>query len=328
MAKKVALITGVTGQDGSYLAEMLLAKGYEVHAIVRPEAVNAAATRFWRIAGFVDKIRLHQGSMDNYAHFLGVVETVKPHECYHLAAESFVSYRFDDEFAAFNTNINGTMHILAALRRAAPECRFYFAGSSEMFGKAKEAPQNEQTPFNPRSLYGISKVAGFHLVRNYRESNQIFACSGILFNHESPRRGMEFVTRKITVAAARIQAGKEKKLFLGNLDAQRDWGCSFDYVNAMWLMLQQEKPDDYVVATGITHSIRDFLSLAFGCLGLSWEDYVEVDARFYRPSEAVPLKGDHTKARDVLGWAPVTSFEALVEMMVRADVDRVAQGIL
>jgi GDPmannose 4,6-dehydratase len=265
---KRALITGINGQDGSYLAELLLDKGYEVHGIVRGDALKEVSTRLFRLNSMLDRITLHPGSLDNYETILSIVNTIKPQECYHLAAESFVSYCFDNEFSSINTNINGTLHILSALRYAAPQCRFYFAGSSEMFGKVQHSPQDETTPFCPRSLYGISKVAGFHLTRNYRDSNKMFACSGILFNHESPRRGMEFVTRKITVAAARIKAGKEKKLLLGNLDARRDWGYSKEYVKAMWLMLQQDQPDDYVVATNKTHTVREFLAVAFDCAGL------------------------------------------------------------
>jgi len=249
---KRALITGITGQDGSYLAEFFLEKGYEVHGIVRRVAIEDPEHRLWRIRHIIDKIVLHAASMESYASIFNVVDKLRPDECYHLAAQSFVSYSFEDEFSTINTNINGTHFVLSAIKEKAPECKFYFAGSSEMFGLAKETPQNENTPFHPRSPYGISKVAGFDLTRNYREAYNLFACSGILFNHESPRRGFEFVTRKISNAVAKIKLGLSNELKLGNLEAKRDWGYAGDYVKAMWLMLQEDKPDDYVIATGET----------------------------------------------------------------------------
>jgi GDPmannose 4,6-dehydratase len=255
---KKALITGITGQDGSYLAEFLLEKGYAVHGMVRRVAIADPEHRLWRIKHLLDTIVLHSASLESYASIFGVVEKVQPDECYHLAAQSFVSYSFDDEFSTINTNINGTHHVLSAIKNRAPDCRVYFAGSSEMFGHAVETPQHEQTPFHPRSAYGISKVAGFDLTRNYREAHHLFACSGILFNHESPRRGFEFVTRKITSAVAKIKRGLSKELRLGNLEAKRDWGYARDYVQAMWLMLQQDQPDDYVIATSVSHSVREF----------------------------------------------------------------------
>src|SRR5258706_8995988 len=258
-----ALITGITGQDGSYLAELLLAKGYEVHGMVRRVAIEDPEHRLARIESIRPRVTLHAASLESYASIHQVVSKVLPEECYHLAAQSFVSYSFDDEFSTLNANINGTHFLLAAVKNLAPACRFYFAGSSEMFGKAEEAPQTERTRFHPRSTYGISKVAGFDLTRNYREAYQVHASSGILFNHESPRRGFEFVTRKITSGVARISAGKSKELRLGNLDAKRDWGHAREYVQAMWLMLQQAEPDDYVVATGQTHTVREFVELAF-----------------------------------------------------------------
>ena len=247
---KKALITGINGQDGSYLAELLLEKGYEVHGVVRRVALEDTTRRLGRIAHLLDRVKLHAASIESYPSIFNVIRAVRPHECYHLAAQSFVSYSFDDEFSTFNTNINGTHFILAALKDEAPQCRFYFAGSSEMFGKVDEAPQTETTRFHPRSAYGISKVAGFEITRNYREAYQIHASSGILFNHESPRRGYEFVTRKITSGLVEILAGKSKQIHLGNLEAKRDWGHSRDYVEAMWLMLQQDQPDDYVLADG------------------------------------------------------------------------------
>src|SRR5437016_1374711 len=272
MAKRVALITGITGQDGSYLAELLLEKGYSVHGIVRRVALEDPEHRLSRLHPFRPQVTLHAASLESYASIHQVVAKVQPDECYHLAAQSFVSYSFDDEFSTLNTNINGTHYLLAAVKNLAPGCRFYFAGSSEMFGKAEEAPQTERTRFHPRSTYGISKVAGFDLTRNYREAYGLHASSGILFNHESPRRGYEFVTRKITAGIAAILAGKAHELRLGNLEARRDWGYAPDYVEAMWQMLQQETPDDYVVATGETHSVREFTDMAFALAGLRYQD--------------------------------------------------------
>src|SRR5450631_3612436 len=281
MPAKCALITGITGQDGSYLAELLLAKGYEVHGMVRRVALEDPEHRLARLGAVRDRIKLHAASLESYASIFQAVSAVVPHECYHLAAQSFVSYSFDDEFSTLNANINGTHFLLAAVKNAAPHCRFYFAGSSEMFGKAEAVPQNERTPFHPRSSYGISKVCGFELTRNYREAYGLHASSGIMFNHESPRRGYEFVTRKITSAVAQIRAGKARDLRMGNLEAKRDWGHAADYVEAMWRMLQQEQPDDYVVATGETHSVREFAELAFSFAGLDYRDHVVIDPQFY-----------------------------------------------
>lgn len=328
MAKK-ALITGITGQDGSYLTELLLDKGYEVHGIVRRVALEDQEHRLWRIRHLLDnkKLVLHPASLESYASIFNVVDKVKPHECYHLAAQSFVSYSFEDEFSTINTNINGTHFVLSALRERAPKCRFYFAGSSEMFGLAKESPQNELSHFHPRSPYGISKVAGFDLTRNYREAYDLFACSGILFNHESPRRGFEFVTRKISNAVAKIKLGLAKELKLGNLEAKRDWGFAGDYVEAMWLMLQQSKPDDYVIATGETHSVRDFAVEAFKCVDLNWQNYVVVDKLFFRPAEVNLLLGDYNKAKKILLWQPKVDFKGLVKMMVESDLERLKNKI-
>ncbi len=320
--KKRALITGITGQDGSYLTEFLLAKGYEVHGIVRRVALEDTEHRLWRIRHLLGKVTLHPGSLESYASVFKIVESIKPHECYHLAAQSFVSYSFEDEFTTINTNINGTHYILSAIKEKAPQCRFYFAGSSEMFGQVKEVPQNEDTPFHPRSPYGISKVAGFDLTRNYREAYGLFACNGILFNHESPRRGFEFVTRKISVGVAKIKNGLTDSLVLGNLDAKRDWGYSSDYIIAMWLMLQQDEPDDYVIATGETHSVREFVQIAFACAGLNWKKYVKIDDSFYRPAEVHLLIGDYRKAARKLKWHPKVKFRELVEMMVNADIEK------
>lgn len=320
--KPRALITGITGQDGSYLAELLLEKGYEVHGIVRRVAFEDPDRRLWRIKPILEKITLHSASLESYASIFKVVEKVDPRECYHLAAQSFVSYSFEDEFSTINTNINGTHFMLSAIKEKAPRCKFYFAASSEMFGKAKVAPQDESTPFHPRSPYGISKVAGFHLSMNYREAYDLFVCNGILFNHESPRRGYEFVTRKITTTAAKIKLGQAKELKLGNLDAQRDWGFAGEYVQAMWLMLQQDEPDDYVIATGSTQSVREFAKNAFAALGLNYEDYVVVDKNLFRPAEVVLLMGNYEKANKRLGWKPTVAFKDLVGMMVEADLER------
>jgi len=322
MAKKTtrkALITGITGQDGSYLAELLLEKGYEVHGMVRRVALEDPQHRLFRINHIAARLKLHSASLESYASVFDLLQKVKPDECYHLAAQSFVSYSFEDEFSTINTNINGTHFVLSALKHVAPECRFYFAASSEMFGKVAETPQTEKTVFHPRSPYGISKVAGFDLTRNYREAYGLHASSGILFNHESPRRGYEFVTRKITNAAARIKLGLTKELRLGNLDALRDWGYAKDYVEAMWLMLQQPTPEDYVIATGETHSVREFLEEAFSYAGLDWRQHVETDPRYLRPAEVDLLLGDASKARAKLGWQPKMKFKDLVRLMVDED---------
>src|SRR5713101_426173 len=301
MSARKALISGITGQDGSYLAEWLLAKGYEVHGVVRRVAIEDPEHRLARLDTIREQIKLHAASLESYASIHQVVAKVMPDECYHLAAQSFVSYSFDDEFSTLNANINGTHYLLAALKNLAPNCRFYFAASSEMFGKAEEVPQTERTRFHPRSTYGISKVAGFDLTRNYREAYGMHASSGILFNHESPRRGYEFVTRKITSGVARIAAGRSKELRLGNLDAKRDWGHAREYVEAMWLMLQAPAPDDYVIATGEAHSVREFCEVAFAEANLDYREHVVVDERFYRPAEGDLLIGDASKARKALG---------------------------
>lgn len=321
MAKK-ALITGITGQDGSYLAEFLLDKGYEVHGIVRRVALEDPEHRTWRINHILNRLHIHSASLESYSSVFKVVEKIKPDETYHLAAQSFVSYSFDDEFSTMNTNVNGTHAILSTVKEIVPKSRFYFAGSSEMFGVAPVSPQKEDTPFYPRSSYGISKLAGFHLTRNYREAYNMYACSGILFNHESPRRGFEFVTRKITDSVAKIKLGLSGELHLGNLDAKRDWGFAGDYVRAMWMMLQQQEPDDFVIAMGETHTVQEFIELAFGRVGLDWKKYVKTDQRLFRPAEIYELKGDCAKAYKKFGWQPTVSFKELVYMMVDADLAR------
>jgi len=315
------LISGITGQDGSYLVEFLLEKGYEVHGIVRRVALEDPDHRMWRIRHLLNDIELHCGSLESYPSLFKIVGKVKPDECYHLAAQSFVSYSFEDEFSTFNTNINGTHYMLSSVKELAPHCRFYFAGSSEMFGKARQTPQNESTPFYPRSPYGITKVVGFELTRNYREAYSLHASTGILFNHESPRRGYEFVTRKITHHVAKIKLGLAKEVHLGTLDAKRDWGHAREYIKAMWLMLQQEKPGDYVIATGQSHSVREFVEKAFIHVGLNYRDYVVVDPKFLRPAEVDLLVGDAGKAREVLDWSYHYTFDELVREMVDADLE-------
>jgi len=290
-----------------------------VHGIVRRVALEDPEHRLSRLDPVRERIQLHAASLESYASIHQVVAKVQPDECYHLAAQSFVSYSFDDEFSTLNTNINGTHYLLAAVKNLAPKCHFYFAGSSEMFGHADEAPQNERTRFYPRSTYGISKVAGYDLTRNYREAYGMHASSGILFNHESPRRGYEFVTRKITSGVARIVAGKSSTLALGNLEAKRDWGHAREYVEAMWLMLQQPEPDDYVIATGETHSVRDLVELAFSEVGLDYRKYVVSDPDLFRPAEVNLLLGNSAKARAKFGWQPKIRFEELVREMIHED---------
>jgi GDPmannose 4,6-dehydratase len=326
MGKK-ALITGITGQDGSYLAEYLISLGYEVHGIVRRVALEAPEQRFSRIYHLLDKLMLHPANLESYPSIFQVVSKHDFDECYHLAAQSFVAESFADGFSTLSTNINGVHYVLAALHQLRPNCKFYFAGSSEMFGKVRETPQRETTPFYPRSPYGISKVAGFELTRNYRESYGLFCCSGILFNHEGPRRGFEFVTRKISSTAARIKRGLTSELRLGNLEARRDWGHAADYVRAMHMMLQHSEPDDYVIAMGESHTVREFCELAFAELGLDYQQYVKIDERFVRPAEVDALVGDASKARRILGWQPTYTFPELVKEMVRADLAAVDESL-
>lgn len=322
--KKKALITGITGQDGSYLAEHLLGLDYEVHGIVRRVALEQPEHRLGRLKAVLDQVKIHPANLDSYPSIFHVVSREQFDECYHLAAQSFVAESFADGFSTMSTNINGTHYVLAALRELQPKCKFYFAGSSEMFGKVRETPQRESTPFHPRSPYGISKCAGFQLTVNYREAYDMFCCNGILFNHESPRRGLEFVTRKITNGVARIKAGMATELRLGNLDAKRDWGHAKDYVRAMHLMLQQPTPDDYVVATGETHSVKELCELAFSEAGLDYKNYVKIDQSVYRPAEVDLLIGDASKAQSVLKWQPSVDFSGLIKEMVRADLAALA----
>ncbi|MDP6093765.1 MAG: GDP-mannose 4,6-dehydratase [SAR324 cluster bacterium] len=326
MKKKTVLITGITGQDGSYLAEYLLSLGYEVHGIVRRVALEDPTHHFWRLQKVLDQLILHSGSLESFPTLFKIMREVQPDECYHLAAQSFVSVSFEDEFSTMQTNINGTHYLLAALKEACPNCRFYFAGSSEMFGKVEETPQSETTRFHPRSVYGLTKVAGFELTRNYRESYNLFTCTGILFNHESPRRGYEFVTRKISSTAARIKLGMEKIMLLGNIEAKRDWGFAGEYVEMMHAMLQQDDPEDFVIGTGETHTVREFLEVVFGELNLNYQDYLVIDKKFYRPAEVDILVADPLKAQEKLGWKSKMNFEELALQMVRNDYDILKKG--
>ena len=318
---KRALITGITGQDGSYLADLLLEKGYEVHAIVR----RASSTNYWRIAHLLDRIVLHPGDLLDQLSLIKVIDEVRPAELYNLAAMSFVPASWDQPMLTGEFNAQGVTRVLEAVRQVDTSIRIYQSSSSEMFGKVREVPQTELTPFYPRSPYGVSKVYGHYITVNYRESYDLFAVSGILFNHESPRRGLEFVTRKVTDGVARIKSGLADSLSLGNLDAHRDWGFAGDYVRAMWLMLQQARADDYVIATGKSHSVRELVQVAFGHAGLDWQKHVKTDPKFLRPAEVDLLIGDPSKARTELGWTPEVDFEGLVKMMVDADVERYRQ---
>ncbi len=315
-----ALITGLTGQDGSYLAESLLAKGYEVYGLVRRSSNDPMD----RVRHIKDDIHVLAGDMSDQASLIDAVEESRPDEVYNLAAQSFVGDSWREAAYTGDVDALGVTRLLEAIRRSRPNAHFYQASSSEMFGKVHETPQTETTPFHPRSPYGVAKVYGYYMTLNYRESFGMHASNGILFNHESPRRGIEFVTRKITDGVARIKLGKQDELRLGNLDAKRDWGFAGDYVEAMWLLLQQEEPDDCVIATGETHTVREFCEIAFGCAGLDYTDHVVVDQRFVRPAEVELLLGDPSKARTVLGWEPKVTFRELVEMMVDSDLARLS----
>lgn len=318
---KRAFITGVTGQDGSYLAELLLEKGYKVYALRRRTSIPILDN----IAHIQDEIEFIEGDLLDLGSLIRAIQIAKPDEVYNLAAQSFVGSSWDQPILTGQVTALGVANMLEAVRIAKPDARFYQASSSEMFGKVKEVPQRETTPFHPRSPYGVAKVYGHWITVNYRESYGMFACSGILFNHESPRRGIEFVTRKVTDGVARIKLGLQNELRLGNLDARRDWGFAGDYVKAMWLMLQQDEPDDYVVATGETHSVQELVEIAFRHVGLDWRDHVVVDEKYVRPAEVDLLIGDASKAREKLGWRQEVSFEELVRMMVDSDLERVGR---
>ena len=317
---KTALITGITGQDGSYLAEFLLKKGYKVHGIVRRVALEDETHRLWRIRNILNDIQLHSASLESYSSLFKIIQKIKTNEVYHLAAQSYVTYSFEDEFSTFNSNINGTHYVLSAVKEFASDIKFYFAASSEMFGKVQKTPQTENTSFYPRSAYGISKLTGYYLVRNYREAYNLFASNGILFNHESPRRGFEFVTRKISHSVARIKKGLQKKLKLGNIKSKRDWGHAQDYVEVMWLMLQQDKPEDYVVGTGIAHTVENFADKAFKHVGLNFKDHLVIDNNLLRPSEVDSLLANYSKAKKNLKWEPKITFNDLVSDMVESDL--------
>jgi GDPmannose 4,6-dehydratase len=322
MARR-ALITGITGQDGSYLAEFLLQQGYEVHGMIRRSSTDHCQ----RISHLLDQINLHQGDLTDQLSLIRILEEVAPEEVYNLAAQSFVPASFQQPLLTAEMTGLGVTRVLEAIRQVAPETRFYQASSSEMFGSVQQTPQDEQTPFWPRSPYGVAKAYGHWITVNYRESYDLFAVSGILFNHESPRRGLEFVTRKITDTVARIKLGLQQELRLGNLEASRDWGFAGDYVRAMWSMLQQDKPDSFVIATGQSHSVKDFCRHAFEHVDLDWEDHVQVDPEFFRPADVHTLRGNPAKAQRLLGWEPEVNFRQLVEMMVDADLVRVQQEL-
>jgi len=318
-----ALITGITGQDGSYLADFLLEKGYEVHGMIR----RSSTETFERIAHIKDKIHLRQADLLDELSLIKIMEEVQPDEIYNLAAMSFVPTSWSQPILTGEFTAIGVTRMLEAMRRVCPKAKFYQASSSEMFGKVREVPQNELTPFYPRSPYGVAKVFGHYITVNYRESYDLFTVSGILFNHESPRRGKEFVTRKVTDGVARIKLGLARELRMGNLDSERDWGFAGDYVEAMWLMLQQNSPDDYVIATGIAHSVKNLLEVAFNHVGLNYEKYVRIDPQFIRPAEVEHLLGDSSKARRILKWKPTVDFEDLVKMMTDADMERVTKEL-
>jgi GDPmannose 4,6-dehydratase len=323
MAAKRALITGITGQDGSYLAEFLLDKGYEVHGMVR----RSSTETFQRLAGFRDDLVLHTGDLLDQRSLVDVMRECEAEEIYNLAAMSFVAASWSQPVLTSEFTAVGVTRMLEAMREVAPDARFYQASSSEMFGMVREVPQRETTPFYPRSPYGVAKCYGHFITVNYRESYDLFAASGILFNHESERRGLEFVTRKVTHAAAGIKLGLQDELSLGNLDAERDWGYAPDYVEAMWLMLQEDEPDDYIIATGEVHSVRELVEVAFEHVGLPSDQYVRIDERFLRPAEVEHLVGDATKAREKLGWVPQTSFEDMIRRMVDADLELLGRGV-
>jgi GDPmannose 4,6-dehydratase len=319
---KRALITGITGQDGSYLAEWLLSQGYEVFGVVR----RASAPNLWRIEGLLDRVQLKPADLLDQLSLIRLIDEVQPHELYNLAAMSFVPASWDQPLLTGEYNAQGVTRVLEAIRQVDTSIRFYQASSSEMFGKVREVPQTELTPFYPRSPYGVSKVYGHYITVNYRESYGLHASSGILFNHESPRRGLEFVTRKVSDGVARIKLGMAGELRMGNLDARRDWGFAGDYVRAMWLMLQQDEPDDFVIATNETHSVRELVELAFAHVGLDWQEFVKIDPRFIRPAEVDLLIGDPARAKQILGWSPSVDFAGLVRMMVDADLERLSHA--
>ena len=313
---KIAIITGVSGQDGSYLAELLVSKRYKVYGICNPKKKN----NFENLKNIKKKIVIKKININSYSKIKNIIRKLKPTEFYHLAAQSFINYKFEDEFFKLNPNINGTHYILSAIKQFSPKTRFYFAASSELFGNVNKSPQNEDTKFNPRSAYGVSKVAGFYLTKNYREAYKIHACSGILYNHESPRRNESFVSRKITKNLSLILKGKINKIVLGNINSKRDWGHAKDYVLAMWKMMQLNRPQDFVIGSGKTHTVRDFIRLAFQHVNLDYQKYIQIDKRLFRPNEKVILKANFSKAKKLLKWKPTITFKSLVKEMVEHDL--------
>ena len=314
---KIAIITGITGQDGSYLAELLLKKKYKVYGLLNPKKKS----NLKNLKGFYKKISLKKIDINNFSKIKKIIKKVKPNEFYHLAAQSFINYKFEDEFFKLNPNINGTHYILSAIKEFSPKTKFYFASSSELFGNVKTSPQNEETKFNPRSAYGVSKVAGFYLTKNYREAYNIHACSGILYNHESPRRNINFVSRKITKNLSLILKGKLKKITLGNINSKRDWGHAKDYVYAMWKMLQIKKPDDFVIGTGKMHTVKDFIKIAFQHVNLDYNKFIKIDKKLFRPNDKIILKANFSKAKNKLKWKPKIKFKSLVKEMVDYDLN-------
>ena len=327
MSRKRALITGITGQDGSYLAEYLLNKNYEVHGLVRPKHLRDFSKGPENISHIIDELILHPGLLENQLSISHAIRVVEPDECYHLAGPSFVEVSFEEEPSILSAHVNGTHALLASIKEIVPDCKFFHAGSSEMFGNSPESPQNEKTNFNPRSIYGLAKLSGFHIIKYYREKYGLYGCTGILFNHESPRRAPEFIPRKVSLSVARIKLGLQKEILIGNIDSERDWGYAPEYVEAMWLMLNFENPEDFVISTGKTHSVRELLNCAFNSVELDYNDYIKIDKKYYRPKEKISLCGCNKNIRDKLGWEPKRSFNDIIGEMVSEDIKRL-QSIL
>ena len=327
VSRKKAIITGIHGQDGSYLAELLLLKGYEVHGVIRRESFEDIE-KLSNIKDIKDRLYLHEGSVNDHLTIYKIFSKVMPDECYHLSASSFVNYSFNDEFQTMNNNFNSTHYLLSTIREVKKDCKFYFAGSSEMFGEPNEVPQTENTPFNPKSIYGISKVSSHYLLKNYRKKEGMFACTGIMYNHESQRRGAQFVTKKIISSAVKIKKGSQDKLYLGNLEAKRDWGYSPSYVNAMWKILQFDKPDDYIIATGKLHTVREFLEITFSYLGLEYKNHVEIDPKFFRASESTPLCGDPRKIKNIIGWENSKNLKEIIKEMIDGELNKYTSGTI